>query len=66
MICTEEVTLEDIDEAISHAAQSLKVDEFGSRMSWKKRELLQSSIDDLLDERLMRMHGGVESGETTA
>lgn len=49
---TEDVTLEDIDEAIKHIFKMLKTDEFGNRMDWRKKELLQNSIDDLLDARL--------------
>ena len=48
----DEVTLADIDEAIAHISKLLKVDEFGNRMDWRKKEMLQASIDDLLDARL--------------
>jgi hypothetical protein len=48
----EEVTVADIDEAIKHINSMLKTDEYGNRMNWKKREMLQASIDDLLDARL--------------
>lgn len=47
-----EVTVKDIDEAITHVNNLLKTDEYGSRMNWKKREMLMASIDDLLDARL--------------
>jgi hypothetical protein len=49
---TDDVTLEDIDEAIKHINGMLKTDEYGNRMDWRKRELLQKSIDDLLDARI--------------
>lgn len=49
---TDEITLDDIDEAIKHINSMLKTDEFGNRMNWRKKELLQNSIDDLLDARL--------------
>ena len=49
---TDEITLDDIDEAIKHINNMLKTDEFGNRMNWRKKELLQNSIDDLLDARL--------------
>lgn len=52
---TEEVTVADIDEAIRHINELLKTDEYGNRMTWRKRELLQMSIDDLLDARLNLM-----------
>lgn len=49
---TEDITVADIDEAIKHAFTMLKTDEYGNRMDWRKREMLQNSIDDLLDARL--------------
>jgi hypothetical protein len=49
---TSEVTLDDIDETISHINEMLKTDEFGNRMTERKKEMLQLSIDDLLDARL--------------
>lgn len=49
---TDDVTLEDIDEAIKHIFKMLKTDEYGNRMDWRKKELLQNSIDDLLDARI--------------
>lgn len=49
---TDDVTLEDIDEAIKHINGMLKKDEYGNRMDWRKKELLQKSIDDLLDARI--------------
>lgn len=52
----DEVTVADIDEAIKHIAALLKVDEYGNRMDWRKREMLKMSIDDLLDARLALEH----------
>lgn len=49
---TEDVTIADIDEAIKHINIMLKTDEYGNRMEWRKKELLQKSIDDLLDARI--------------
>lgn len=49
---TQEVTVEDIDEAIRHVNEMLKKDEYGNRMNWRKKEILQMSLDDLLDARL--------------
>jgi hypothetical protein len=51
----EEVTMADIDEAIAHINAELKKDEYGNRMTWQKRQVLQASIDDLLDYRLSLM-----------
>jgi hypothetical protein len=47
-----EVTVLDLDEALAHVAAQLKIDEYGERMNWRKKEILLSSIDDLLDARL--------------
>lgn len=55
MLIIEEETISELDEALAHVAARLKTDEFGNRMDWKKKELLQSSIDDLLDARLAQM-----------
>jgi hypothetical protein len=52
LIIEGEVTLSDIDEAISYVSAQLKIDVAGNRMDWRKKELLLSSIDDLLDARL--------------
>ena len=51
VVIEEGVSLAEVDEALSHVAASLKVDKYGDRMSWRKRELYLQSIDDLLDER---------------
>ena len=55
---TEDVTLAEIDEAIAHIFKMLKTDEYGNRMDWRKKELLQNSIDDLLDARLKLTNEG--------
>ena len=47
-----EVTIAEIDEAISNVYAMLKTDQFGNRMDWRKKNLLQTSLDDLLDARL--------------
>ena len=52
LILEQDLTIEEIDEAIAHASKMLKTDEYGNRMDWRKRELLSASIDDLLDARL--------------
>ena len=54
MVLVEEgVSLKEVDEALTHVAASLKVDRYGNRMSWSKRDLFLQSIDDLLDERIL-------------
>lgn len=52
IVIEEEVTLEQIDECLSHVYAMLKTDEYGNRMDWRKKEMLLMSIDDLLDARL--------------
>jgi hypothetical protein len=47
-----EVTIAEIDEAISNVYAMLKTDIFGNRMDWRKKHILQTSLDDLLDARL--------------
>lgn len=56
VLVDESVSVAEIDEAIAHAAKALKTDHYGNRMSWKKKALLESSIDDLLDERWKLMN----------
>ena len=46
-----EVTVAEIDEALSNIRDML-VDRYGNRLSHQKKELLLSSIDDLLDARI--------------
>jgi hypothetical protein len=47
-----DLTIEEIDEALAHASKMLQTDVYGNRMDWRKRQLLNGSIDDLLDARL--------------
>lgn len=47
-----EVTLGELDEAIANVYAMLKTDEAGNRMDWRKKQLLETSLDDLLDARL--------------
>jgi hypothetical protein len=58
VLLTEEVTLEDIDEALKHVHNMLKTDIYGDRMDWRKKEMLQTSLDDLLDARLNMVKNG--------
>jgi hypothetical protein len=58
VLLTEEVTLEDIDEALKHVYNMLKTDQYGNRMDWRKKEMLQTSIDDLLDARINMVKNG--------
>jgi len=45
-----EVTIAEIDEALRNIREML-VDRYGNRLTHQKKELLLSSIDDLLDAR---------------
>ena len=54
VIISGEVTIEELDEAIGYLNERLKIDQYGNRMDWRKRQTIQESIDDLLDERLLR------------
>ena len=54
VIVSNEVTIEELDEAIGYLNERLKIDQYGNRMDWRKRQTIQDSIDDLLDERLLR------------
>ena len=58
VVFTEEVTLKDIDEALKHVYSMLKTDIYGDRMDWRKKEMLQTSLDDLLDARLNMVKNG--------
>jgi hypothetical protein len=46
-----EVTVAEIDEALGNIRDML-LDRYGNRLSHQKKQLLLSSIDDLLDARL--------------
>jgi len=58
VVITEDISVADIDEAIRYTYAMLQKDEFGNRMNWRKKEMLQSSIDDLLDARLALVQKG--------
>jgi hypothetical protein len=58
IVITEDISLADIDEAIRHAYEMLKTDHYGNRMTHQKRQILQNSIDDLLDARLNLVQKG--------
>lgn len=52
-----DVSVEEIDEALRNLKEML-VDRYGNRLTWQKKQLLLSSVDDLLDERLKLMKEG--------
>ena len=65
LIIDEEITLAEIDEAIGHINTMLKIDEYGNRMTYQRKQFLEGSLDDLLDARLevMREKQSSEGGE---
>lgn len=52
VIVSDKVTIAEIDEAIGYLNDRLKIDTYGNRMNFRKRQIIQESIDNLLDERL--------------
>jgi hypothetical protein len=52
LIIEKEVTIPELDEALTFIWEKVKTDEYGNRMDWQKKELLLTSIDDLLDARI--------------
>ena len=52
MLIEPDISIAEIDEAIGYLSERLKIDKYGARLDWRKKDLLQSSIDDLLDERI--------------
>jgi hypothetical protein len=61
IVVTEKVSVEEIDEAMRHV-QSLLVD---PKLAPRRRNLLLSSLDDLLDARL-ELAQEAENGHTTS
>ncbi len=53
LVIEEEVTIADIDEALAHLNLMLKKDEYGDRLTWRKKQIILQSLDDLLDVRLV-------------
>jgi len=58
IIVSGEVTIAELDEAIGYLNDRLKIDEYGNRMDWRKKQTIQEAIDDLLDERINISSGG--------
>jgi len=58
VIVSGKVTIAELDEAIGYLNDRLKIDQYGNRMDWRKRQTIQEAIDDLLDERLNLSSGG--------
>ena len=51
LVVTEEITIAEIDEALSHMREKLQ-DRYSNRLTWKQKQLYWASIDDLLEARL--------------
>jgi len=56
MIIESDISITELDEAIGYLNDRLKIDQYGNRMDWRKRQTIQDAIDDLLDERLKVTH----------
>jgi len=56
MIIESDISIAELDEAIGYLNDRLKIDQYGNRMDWRKRQTIQDAIDDLLDERLKVTH----------
>ena len=52
VIVSGDISIAEIDEAIGYLNDRLKIDEYGNRMNWRKKQTIQEAIDDLLDERI--------------
>lgn len=51
LVVTEEITIDEIDEALSHMREKVQ-DKFGNRLTYKQKQVYWASIDDLLEARL--------------
>ena len=60
-----EVSIAEIDEALRNLKEML-VDRYGNRLTWQKKQLLLSSVDDLLDERLRLTKEGKDGSAAEA
>jgi hypothetical protein len=58
MVIEADITIEELDEAIGYLSERLKIDQYGNRMDWRKKQVIQEAIDDLLDERINISSGG--------
>jgi hypothetical protein len=56
MVIESDISIDELDEAIGYLNDRLKIDQYGNRMDWRKRQTIQDAIDDLLDERLKVTH----------
>lgn len=63
IIAIDEVTLEEIDEALTHLREKLQ-EGYGNRLTHYQRQLFKDSIDSLLDARLELTEGNRESSNS--
>ena len=59
VIVSGEITIEELDEALSHLRERLQ-DRYGNRLTYQQKQLFLSSVDDLLDARLSLTGGNRE------
>jgi hypothetical protein len=64
-ITIDEVTIAEIDEALSHFRNKLQ-DRYGNRLSYHQRELYLEIVNDLLDARLSLTEGNREISTNSA
>jgi hypothetical protein len=56
IIAIEEVTIEEIDEALSYLREKLQ-DRYGNRLTYHQKQLYLESVDNLLDARIELLNG---------
>lgn len=62
IITIEDVTLEDIDEALKNYREKLQ-DRYGNRLTYHQRQAYLGKVDDLLDARLKITGGNREDSD---
>jgi hypothetical protein len=62
IVINEEITLADIDEALSFFRDKIE-DRYGNRITWKQKELYWESINELLDARNTLTGGNRENSD---
>jgi hypothetical protein len=65
MVIESDISIAELDEAIGYLNDRLKIDQYGNRMDWRKKQTIQEAIDDLLDERIVLSGGNREHHSET-
>jgi hypothetical protein len=60
MVIESDISIAELDEAIGYLNDRLKIDQYGNRMDWRKKQIIQEAIDNLLDERIVLSGGNRE------